>query len=143
MKRKTTLLILCFTLFVSSVINAQKTAQQAILEMGSGINIGNTMDPPEGEGAWNNGPIQQYYFEDLKNAGFNTVRIPITWDFYTSWTAPDYPVDGAWMNRVEQVVDWGLAQGLYIIINMHHENWFWADFNGGGRQVLFCLVADK
>jgi aryl-phospho-beta-D-glucosidase BglC (GH1 family) len=97
------------------------TAQDAIKLIGRGINIGNTLDPPEGEGKWNNGPVQEYYFDDYKAAGFTLVRIPVTWYKHVATTYP-YNIDSTWLNRVEQIVDWGLSRGLYIILNAHHED---------------------
>jgi aryl-phospho-beta-D-glucosidase BglC (GH1 family) len=113
-------IILFLTLFIN-FSNGQLTPQDAISQMARGINIGNTMEPPN-EGGWNNGSLQEYYFDDYKNAGFTCVRIPITWDGHTSVTSP-YTIDSAWLARVEQVVDWGLSRDLIIIINAHHESW--------------------
>ena len=39
--------------------------------------------------------------------------------------APDYTIDPAWMDRVQQVVDWSLEEGLYVMINIHHDTWMW------------------
>jgi aryl-phospho-beta-D-glucosidase BglC (GH1 family) len=111
------------TLLLFAIIhtNAQITPQEANKAMGRGINIGNTMEP-ETEGGWNNGKVQEYYFDDYKTAGFTSVRIPIRWDKHTSNSSP-YKIDDAWMTRVEQVVDWGLKRDLFIVINAHHEDW--------------------
>lgn len=103
------------------------TPQEAIGQMIRGINIGNTLEPPF-EGDWNNGPLQEYYFDDYKSAGFTCVRVPVRWGTHTTDLAP-FTVDGNWMNRVEQVVDWGLARGLFIIINGHHEDWLKQDYS--------------
>ena len=106
--------------FVYSV-KAQITPQDAVKGMARGINIGNTMEPPT-EGGWNNPPVKQRAFDDYKNAGFTAIRIPITWDKH-ALNYPPYTIDAAWLDRVEQVVDWGLQRGLFIIINAHHESW--------------------
>ena len=95
--------------------------QDAVKGMERGINIGNTMEPPQ-EGWWGNPPVQQRAFDDYKNAGFTAIRIPITWDTHTLQTPP-YTVDSAWMARVDTVVSWGLRRGLLIIIDAHHETW--------------------
>ena len=29
------------------------------------------------------------------------------------------------MNRIQQVVDWSLDAGLYVMINLHHDNIRW------------------
>jgi aryl-phospho-beta-D-glucosidase BglC (GH1 family) len=118
--RKYLLSILIYV-FICACINAQITPQDAIKQMGRGTNIGNTMEC-EYEGTWNNGPVQEYYFDDFKTAGFQTIRIPVRWDKHTDTLAP-YKIDPIWMKRVEQVVDWGLSRGFFIILNAHHEEW--------------------
>jgi hypothetical protein len=107
---------------------APLTAQQAILLMQRGINLGNSLDAPPGETAWGNPEIQDYYFDDYKIAGFMGVRIPVTWDQHTATVAP-FAVDETFMSRVEQVVDWGLSRGLFIIMNSHHESWLKHDYS--------------
>jgi len=91
------------------------------MQMGRGINLGNTLEPPD-EGGWNNGPAQEYYFDAYEKAGFKTVRIPVRWDEHTMTTSP-YHVYDTWMDRVEEVVDWALKRDLFVIINAHHEQW--------------------
>jgi hypothetical protein len=114
--------IIAFMLFALSVgVNAQLTPQEAVKDMGRGINIGNTMEPPT-EGVWGNPPVKERAFDDYKNAGFTAIRIPITWDAHTS-NVPPYEIDSTWMARVDTVVTWGLRRGLIIIINAHHESW--------------------
>lgn len=96
-------------------------------KMMRGINLGNTLEPPD-EGGWNNGPAQEYYFDDYKSAGFTCVRIPVKWGTHTLENSP-FTIDPAWINRVEQVVNWGLKRGLYIILNGHHEDWLKQDYS--------------
>jgi hypothetical protein len=107
-------------IMISVSLKAQLTPQNAVKGMIRGINIGNTLEAPD-EGVWNP-PIEERAFDDYKNAGFTAIRIPITWDAHTSKTPP-YTIDAKWMNRVEQIVDWGLQRGFFIIINAHHESW--------------------
>jgi hypothetical protein len=101
-------------------LKAQLTPQNAVKGMMRGINLGNEMEAPN-EGDWNP-PIQERAFDDYKNAGFTAIRIPITWDAHTM-TTPPYTIDSNWLNRVQQVVEWGLSRGLFIIIDAHHEMW--------------------
>ncbi|MDI5787513.1 cellulase family glycosylhydrolase [Bacillus licheniformis] len=49
------------------------------------------------------------YFDDIRDAGFKSVRIPVTWDSHIG-SAPEYPIDTDWMNRVEEVTDWALER---------------------------------
>lgn len=102
-------------------LSAQITPHEAIKQMQKGINLGNTFEPPT-EAGWNNPKAQEYYFDMYKQEGFDCVRIPVRWDAYTGTTAP-YKVSDTWLNRIEQVVDWGLKRGLYIVMNTHHDDW--------------------
>lgn len=105
--------------------------------MGIGINLGNTLDAPY-EGDW--APAaQQEYFEAFKEAGFHHVRIPATWDNHTAKTAP-YKVDTKRMDRTEQVVDWALAQGFYVILNAHHEDWLQQDYDDPDKRARFDAI---
>jgi len=115
-------IVVFFVFGLTVTTQAQLTPKDAVKGMARGINIGNTMEPPNGEGTWGNPPVKERAFYDYKNAGFTAVRIPITWDGHTSKTPP-YTIDSTWLNRVEQVVNWGLQQGLFIIIDAHHEDW--------------------
>jgi len=103
------------------------TPQQVLPNIMRGINIGNTLEPPD-EAGWNAGPLQEYYFDDYKEAGFTCIRIPVRWGPHTAESSP-FEVGSAWMARIEQVVDWGLERGLYLIINGHHEEWLKNDFS--------------
>lgn len=125
------LIISCFLIGLTLSLDGQLTPSQAIIEMGRGINIGNTLEPPN-EGSWNNGPVQEYYFDDYKDAGFTNIRIPVTWHGHTGSSSP-YTVNAAWMDRIEEIVDWGLSRGLYIILNAHHDAWIKNDYSTGNK----------
>ena len=103
------------------------SAQEALPYMMRGINLGNTLEP-ETEGGWNNGPVQQHYFDDYKSAGFTCVRVPVKWGSHTLETPP-FTVDPQWMTRVEEIIDWGLERNLFIILNAHHEDWLKQDYS--------------
>lgn len=121
------LVTVLFLILLQSFLFAQLTPKEAIAGMTRGINLGNTLEPPK-EGEWNNVPAKEYYFDDYKTAGFDCIRIPIRWDNYTGKTAP-YTVTETWMDRVEEVIDWGLSRDLYIIINSHHDDWIKDDYS--------------
>lgn len=112
-------------------LSAQITPQEAIKQMQKGINLGNTFEPPN-EGEWGNPRTEEYHFDMYKDAGFDCVRIPVRWDNHTGKTAP-YAVNPTWMNRIEQVVDWGLARGLFIVINTHHDDWIKTDYTDANK----------
>jgi len=114
-------------LLVTFTSLAQLTPQQAIKMMVRGINMGNTLDPPDGEGTWGNPAVVATNFDDYKNAGFTCIRLPITWDKHVASTPP-YTINAIWLNRIEQIVDWGLSRKLIIIINAHHDAWIKESF---------------
>ncbi|MDQ5980119.1 MAG: endoglucanase [Verrucomicrobiota bacterium] len=81
-----------------------------------GWNLGNTLEPPAGEGAW--GPAAtQTMINAVADAGFNVIRLPVAWDSHANQST--HQIDPAWMARVKQVVDWCYAKNLHVIINCH------------------------
>ena len=101
-------------------------AMEFVQGMGIGVNIGNTLDAigtetwMAGETGWGNPKITREFIQALKNYGYTTIRLPVTWAENIG-TAPDYQINAVWMNRVEEVVNWILAEDLYCILNLHHD----------------------
>lgn len=67
-------------------------------------------------------PTSQQLIKTVKDCGYNTIRIPVSWHNHMSKNTSDFKIDAAWMNRVKEVVDWALAENMYVIINLHHDN---------------------
>src|SRR5688572_29147177 len=84
-----------------------------------GWNLGNTLEPPCGEGCWAPAATQTL-INAVAAGGFNTIRIPVAWNSHANQTT--YQIDPAWMARVKQVVDWCYARNLTVIINSHWDN---------------------
>jgi len=86
-----------------------------------GMNIGNTMEStgctPASETCWGNPVISAAYMKLIKDSGFDAVRLPVSWNQYANQTTGE--IDGAWLNRVKQVVQYAVDNGLYIIVNIH------------------------
>lgn len=136
---KSILLIFLFTyLNILIPVQAQITPHEASALMQKGINLGNTLEPPL-EGGWNNPLAQEYYFDLYKEAGFNTVRIPVRWDEHTQDTAP-YTINESWLQRVEQIVDWGLSRDFFIVINAHHEDWIKQNYSNAAYRNRFDSI---
>ncbi|OHB52704.1 MAG: endoglucanase [Planctomycetes bacterium GWF2_42_9] len=85
--------------------------------LGRGINFGNALEAPK-EGDWGV-TIKQEYFKIIKDAGFDSVRIPIRWSSH-SLEQPPYTIDPNFFNRIDWVIKNALSQNLYAMINMHH-----------------------
>lgn len=98
-------------------------------EMFTGINIGNTLEStdngagwcPDGETCWGSPKITKEMVQMYKNAGFNTIRIPVAWHAYLS-DATNFVIKESWANRVNEVVDYCIDEGLFVIINIHWDN---------------------
>lgn len=97
------------------------TGEELMKELKIGWNLGNTFDAPEGETSWGNPVTTKELLEKVKELGFSTIRIPISWGRHVS-PAPEYKIDEAFMSRVDTVVNDALDAGLYVIINSHHDN---------------------
>jgi endoglucanase len=88
-------------------------------KLGRGINYGNMFEAPS-ETAWGN-QWKPEYAGIIAELGFNHVRIPIRWEpADRSLATSPYTVYSTFLNRIKQVVDSALNNGLYAIINMHH-----------------------
>lgn len=111
--------------------------------LGFGLNLGNQMDAFDGktemaiEGYWTNGQkLTQAVFTGLKNKGFKSVRIPITWLGHIG-EAPDYKIDDH-LDRVEEIVGWAEKAGLNTIINIHHDGSL--DYNSGSYTTHWLNI---
>ncbi len=113
--------------------NDGNLAWQMAERLGIGWNMGNHFDAHNngvsGETFWGNPKATQATFTKVKAAGFNTVRIPVTWMGHIG-EAPEYKIEEAWLDRVAEVVGYAEAAGLNAIINMHHDGGdskYWLD----------------
>jgi endoglucanase len=96
------------------------SASELVASLALGWNLGNSLDVPEGETEWGNPTVSAELFAAVAAAGFDAVRIPVTWSLHTG-TGPDFLIDSAFMTRVEEVVGYAEAAGLLAIINVHHD----------------------
>lgn len=87
-----------------------------------GWNLGNTLDAPT-ETGWGMPTTTQAMLTAVKAAGFKTVRIPVSWSKHIT-DSSNYTIDSTWMARVKEVVDYAYNQGMYVILNVHHDNYF-------------------
>ncbi len=128
-----------------------ETAAAAASHMGAGWNLGNTLEsnsgdvdnmwieaysgrkPSDYETAWGQPVATRELIHMFKEAGFNTIRVPVTWYPHmglplsvsgthwdkSGWTGTD--VDPVWMARVKEVVDYVIDEGMYCVLNVHHD----------------------
>ncbi|MDD6050060.1 MAG: glycoside hydrolase family 5 protein [Clostridiales bacterium] len=106
------------------------TAAEIVAQMGLGWNLGNTFDATGGntadvysqEQSWGNPRVDAALIKRVKAAGFKTIRIPVTWQRHLSKDG-SYTINPAFLARVKEVVDMAYDEGLFVIINLHHEAW--------------------
>jgi endoglucanase len=89
----------------------------ANVRLGRGINLGNALEAPQ-EGAWGV-KLEAEYFTAIKKAGFATVRLPVKWSAHARADAP-YTIEPEFAARVDWAIDQALANGLNVIVNVHH-----------------------
>lgn len=152
------------------LIDSFETAAEAVKNMKVGWNLFNTFESASAntndmwiehaycdnyETACGNPITKPELMKMIRKAGFNAVRIPVTWYPHTSgfkvtrttidgkektiWdksTWDSYEIDPAWIKRLREVADYVIDQGMYCIINMHVDGgsptptttaWFYAD----------------
>ncbi|MFY1682094.1 cellulase family glycosylhydrolase [Micromonospora sp. WMMD730] len=107
----------------------------AVAAMQPGWNLGNTLDAIPDETAWGNPLTTQALLRQVRSQGYRSIRLPVTWTDHTG-PAPTYTIDPVWLARVRQVVDWSLAEGFYVMINLHHDSWQWLNGYPGDRTTV-------
>ena len=113
---------------VPGVVIKDVSSVDLVAGMSIGWNLGNTLDAIGGVGimsetSWGNPKTKQEMIDKILEAGFNVVRIPVTWDGHFG-EAPEYKIHDIWLARVKEVVDYAYNKGAYVILNTHHEEWY-------------------
>jgi len=105
-------------------------ATEIFPKMGLGYNIGNTMEVPKNPTLWGNPFPDAAYVKAIKDAGFNTVRIPCAWNSHSS----NGTINAGWLDSVKTVVDLVINNGMYAILNSHWDEGWLEDhvFDGKG-----------
>ncbi|MFG2456641.1 cellulase family glycosylhydrolase [Streptomyces sp. NPDC048523] len=104
---------------------ASASALDVVADMQPGWNLGNTFEAiGADETAWGNPRVTRAFFRRLKAQGFRSIRIPVTWGQHEG-PAPAYTLDPRFLARIKEVVDWALADGFHVLINMHGDAWQW------------------
>jgi endoglucanase len=99
---------------------------QLLSDMGTGWNLGNTLEAningTPNETGWGNPAVTKDFISKVKAAGFKTIRIPVSY-LSKIGSGPDYTIEAAWLNRIQEVVDYAISQDMYVIINMHGDGY--------------------
>lgn len=105
-----------------------KSSEDIVKDIKIGWSLGNTLDcynitwqVDEFETAWGNPKTTKENIDAVKAAGFNAVRIPVTWNEHLNGDT----IEESWLNRVNEVVDYAYDNGMYVILNVHHDDYTW------------------
>ncbi len=109
------------------------TATQITSQMKIGWNLGNSLDststalsinssPQKFATAWGNPEPTEDQIDAVNKAGFNTIRIPVTWYQHLYQENGEYKINDTWMAYVKKIVDYAYERDMFIILNMHHED---------------------
>ncbi len=114
-----------------SAAKSFETAESAVNSINAGWNLGNSLDscgewiglysdgkPASYETAWGNPVTTKKLITAVKKAGFNAIRVPVTWSEHIDSNGN---IDKEWLDRVQEVVDYVISQDLYCILNVHHD----------------------
>ena len=107
----------------------ENDAMAFLKDMKCGWNLGNTFDEFNGyslhakgtamETSWVGTKTTPELIAAIKEAGFNTIRMPVSWHNHVD---ENNIIDADWLARVKEVAGWALDQGMYVIVNTHHDN---------------------
>ena len=102
---------------------SNKTAAEVADDMGMAWNLGNSFDAVDGHGnvsetIWGNPITTKELFIAVKNAGFNTIRIPVS---YMNMINADNTVNEDYLKRLQVVINDAYNMGMYVVIDMHND----------------------
>lgn len=81
------------------------------------MNMGSALEAPR-EGEWGY-TVRRDDLARVKEAGFDTVRLPVRWSAHTAENPP-YEIDQDLLARVDEVRGWTEEVDLNVIVNVHH-----------------------
>lgn len=126
------ILLLCGVILTAlSGCGSSQTAElDFVREMGAGWNLGNSLESICIDGSYTGNALELYWqnpattkemIEEIHNAGFGTIRIPVTWENHMDSQGN---MEAVWLDRVREVVDYAIEDGMYVILDAHHDTWF-------------------
>ncbi len=145
------IVIALLTVTVSTVAaEAPDSAVEMTRLMGNGINLGNTMEAcNNGKNGGFHGDVPSFYetywgqpvttpemLRAMKDCGFDTIRIPVAWmTNATRLSQGDYTISAKYLDRVEEIVNYALDAGMFVIINDHWDGGWWGMFGSDTAET--------
>jgi endoglucanase len=128
-------------------IRTELTSAEVAQLMGNGINLGNTMEAygrstlgtdaevTDYETCWGQPVTTQESISGMKAAGFDTIRIPVAWTNMMNFEEGDYTIAEAYLDRVEEIVNYARNEDMYVIINDHWDGGWWGMFGSVSEET--------
>lgn len=118
---------------VQQTADGLSASEKYVTAMGTGWNLGNSFDgvdtdlnaEDKGETAWGNPVVTRELIHAVKEKGYQSIRIPLTLHHRFTSENGTYTIDPKWLERYKEVVDWAVEEGLYVMVNIHHDSWIW------------------
>ncbi|MCM1132572.1 MAG: cellulase family glycosylhydrolase [Ruminococcus flavefaciens] len=106
-----------------------RSSAEIVDDIKVGWNLGNTLESFDVQGkkglatetAWGNPKAKEELILAVKEAGFNAIRIPVTWGEHMDGDV----IQSEWLDRVQEVVNYAYNNDLYVIVNLHHDDGIW------------------
>ncbi len=123
-------------------------------EMGNGINLGNTMEAyghasygtdaatSVYETAWGQPVTTKEMIQGMKDAGFDSIRIPVAWTNMMNYESGDYTINQKYVDRVGEIIGWAIEADMIVVVNDHWDGGWWAMFgseNESDRETAWAL----
>ncbi len=129
------------------------------VRLGNGYNLGNTFEAADMkrpgnyadngvshfETLWGQPITTKEMIDDIKNAGMDTLRIPVAWTNAMDIENGDYTIHADYLERVKQVVDWALEDGLFVVLNDHWDGQWWGVFgekDASRREIGYTIFKE-
>ncbi|MCR5312186.1 MAG: cellulase family glycosylhydrolase, partial [Bacteroidaceae bacterium] len=122
-----------------------------------GWNLGNTLEACDSkqlftnegglatEMGWQKTKTSQAVIDAVRDAGFKSVRIPVSWlcGHVSGGTNLEPVIDSDWMARVKEIVNYCINDGLYVVLNDHWDGG-WMEVQGFSSSTSsFTSLTDE
>lgn len=158
-KRSLSVLItLLITLFFTACNSPEEkkiedmTSLELSYQMGNGINLGNTMEAyghkylgidaevSEYETLWGQPVTTPEMIKKMKEAGFDSIRIPVAWTNMMDYENGDYSINKKYLKRVSEIINYALDSDMYVIINDHWDGGWWGMFGSKTEETRMAAM---
>lgn len=123
------------------------TAIEMARVMGNGINLTNTMEACSAanripnretsiyETMWGQPITTQEMIDGMRASGFKSLRLPVAWMNAIDFENGDLTIGEAYLDRVEEIINYALNADMFVMINDHWDHGWWSMFGHPEQEV--------